>query len=306
MICYQIRDTLTLCDKEQIRSETVPYAAVLTKEEWEAEQELFDMGIDLEEDEQDIYLTKAEVNIDSVTGTFSIPNRADFSGDNLTFAFALDEKGIVFIDGDDEAKTLLEKIRVTKKWRFPSLERFLYDFLSQIVSGDQQLMRRYEQELDDMEDAIMEDLEKASSERINEIRSDLRDLRSHYEQLQDLAEVLEENDNHFFKEENLRYFRLFSNRIERLRDISTALRDHTIQTRDVYKTHLDIRQNSIMTILTIVTTIFMPLTLIAGWYGMNFRYMPELEYRWSYLVVIVVSVLIVAGSILFFKKRKWL
>ena len=67
-----------------------------------------------------------------------------------------------------------------------------------------------------------------------------------------------------------------------------------------------IKQNRIMTILTVVTTIFMPLTLIAGWYGMNFRYMPELDSVWGYPVIIAVSILIVIGSLLFFKKKKWL
>lgn len=61
-----------------------------------------------------------------------------------------------------------------------------------------------------------------------------------------------------------------------------------------------------MTLLTIVTTVFLPLTLIAGWYGMNFRYMPELEWRWGYPVVIAVSIIIVVGSLLFFHKKKWL
>ncbi len=50
----------------------------------------------------------------------------------------------------------------------------------------------------------------------------------------------------------------------------------------------------------------MPLTLIAGWYGMNFRYMPELEYKWAYPAVIAVSVVIVIVSLIFFKKKKWL
>lgn len=59
-------------------------------------------------------------------------------------------------------------------------------------------------------------------------------------------------------------------------------------------------------LLTIITSIFMPLTLIAGWYGMNFRYMPELEFKWAYPAVIAVSVLIVIVSLVFFKKKKWL
>ena len=85
-----------------------------------------------------------------------------------------------------------------------------------------------------------------------------------------------------------------------------AISDHAAQLRDIYQSHLDIKQNRIMTVLTIVTTIFMPLTLIAGWYGMNFKYMPELESGWGYPVTIIVSVLIVLGSLLFFKKKKWL
>jgi magnesium transporter len=79
-----------------------------------------------------------------------------------------------------------------------------------------------------------------------------------------------------------------------------------MQLGDQYKANLDIRQNRIMTILTVVTTIFMPLTLIVGWYGMNFRYMPELEWRWGYPVIIAVSLLIAIGCLLFFKKKKWL
>ncbi|MBQ1393912.1 MAG: magnesium transporter CorA, partial [Lachnospiraceae bacterium] len=69
---------------------------------------------------------------------------------------------------------------------------------------------------------------------------------------------------------------------------------------------LDVKQNRIMTVLTVVTTIFMPLTLIAGWYGMNFKYMPELETNMGYPVVIAVSLSIVIVSLIYFKKKKWL
>ncbi|MBR2996678.1 MAG: hypothetical protein IKF45_08200, partial [Lachnospiraceae bacterium] len=54
------------------------------------------------------------------------------------------------------------------------------------------------------------------------------------------------------------------------------------------------------------TAIFMPLTLIAGWYGMNFRYMPDLEWRYSYLCVFIACLLIAGGSLWYFKKKKWL
>jgi magnesium transporter len=61
-----------------------------------------------------------------------------------------------------------------------------------------------------------------------------------------------------------------------------------------------------MTLLTVITTIFMPLTLIAGWYGMNFRYMPELGWSLGYPVVIGISIAIVIACLVFFKKKNWL
>ena len=79
-----------------------------------------------------------------------------------------------------------------------------------------------------------------------------------------------------------------------------------IQIRDLYQSQLDKKQNRIMTLLTVITSIFMPLTLIAGWYGMNFKYMPELEYKAAYPVIIVISIAIVAVCLIIFKKKKWL
>ena len=141
---------------------------------------------------------------------------------------------------------------------------------------------------------------------MNEIRGDIRDLRRHYDQLIDLGQELEENENNFFKPENTRYFRLFTDRMSRLHDTANSIRDYTVQIRDLYHTQMEIKQNRIMTLLTVVTTIFMPLTLIVGWYGMNFRYMPELESRWGYPIVIIISLAIIIFSLLFFKKKKWL
>ena len=303
---YLIEETLKEIKKEDLKATGKQYVAVLSSDEWKQDMEIFEMGIDIDSDLAEIFTTKAEVNYDSLTGSFSIPNRNDLSGEDSKFAFALDEKGIVFIDDSGKAEELIGNIRRVKKWKFPSLERFIYDFLDQIVIDDIRLMEKYERELDSMEKTIIDGADTFPNVRLNDIRSDIRDLRIHYEQLIDLGQELEENENNFFKQENLRYFRLFLNRMARLHDTSTSLRDYTMQIRDQYKAHLDIKQNRIMTILTVVTTIFMPLTLIVGWYGMNFRYMPELEWRYGYPVIISVSFLIVLGCLLFFKKKKWL
>lgn len=303
---YAIRETLQEISREELNNADFQYVAAVSYEEWIKSRDSFEMGIDMDQNISEIYTTKAEVNYDSLTGSFSIPNRKDFSQEDYKFAFALDEKGIVFIDDSGKAAEIIKAVKSTKKWKFPSLERFLYDFLDQIVLDDLRLMEKYERELDSIEEKIMEGEEKFPTNRLNEIRSDIRDLHIHYEQLMDLGQELEENENNFFKTENLRYYRMFLNRIARLHDNSASLRDYTMQLRDLYKAQIDVKQNRIMTVLTVVTTIFMPLTLIAGWYGMNFRFMPELEWKWSYPVVIGVCVLIAVGSLLFFKKKKWL
>ena len=301
---FAIEETLRAVDREDLKGKQ--FVAVMSFEEWLKKKDTFEMVIDMDLDLKEIFLTKAEVNYDSLTGSFAIPDRKNPSGDDLKFAFVLDEKGIIFIDDGDTALNIIKGIQRIKKWKLPSLERFLYDFLDYIVKDDLRLMENYENELDSMEQAIIDGDENLPSGRLNDIRSDIRYLRIHYEQLMDLAQEFQENENGFFKPENLRYFRLFIDRAARLHDSSMSLRDYTMQLRDLYKAHLDIKQNRIMTVLTVVTTIFMPLTLIVGWYGMNFKYMPELNYEWSYPVVIVLSILIVILSLIFFKKKKWL
>ena len=301
---YLIEETLKKCSAKACHSGKGQYVAVLTPDEWAKEKDKFEMGIDIDFDTIEIYNTKAEVNYDSVTGTFSIPDRSNMV-DYKDFAFALDEKGIVFIDPNQNAIDLVNKISETKKWRMPSLERFIYDFLEQIIRGDLRLLEKYEAELDKIDKDVEKD-NNPDMDRVNDIRGFLRDFRLHYDHLIDLAQELEENENDFFKEENIRFFRLFSNRVSRLLDIVNSLLDYTGQIRDTYESRLDVKQNRIMTVLTVVTTIFMPLTLIVGWYGMNFKYMPELDKVWGYPVVIIVSILIVIGSLIFFKFKKWL
>ena len=303
---YLLKDTIVPCTAQEIAAGDVQYVAVLTPEEWQERRTSFDMGIELEPDIRDIHSTKAEVNFDSLTGTFLIPDRDDLTGDSFAFAFALDEKGVVFIDESGKVQEMINAILRTKRWRKPCLERFLYDFLEQIVIRDLPIMERFEMQLDELEERILTEENREDMIRVNEIRGEIRELAIHYEQLIDMVQELEENENGFFDEDNLRYFHLFMTRMARLHDTAASLRDHTIQVRDLYHAQLEAKQNRIMTLLTVVTTIFMPLTLIAGWYGMNFIYMPELKSAWGYPVVIAVCVVIVVVSLLFFKKKKWL
>ena len=302
---YIIDDKLEKSSYEECLKRKNIYVATVSADEFRKNSELFNMGIDMDFDPANSPVSCVKVNYDSLTGSFSIPDRKCISEKNHEFSFALDEQGIVFINDDGTAENILKKISETRKWRMPSLERFVYDFLEEIISTDINVLNGYDKKLDEMEDRILDGDDGSVMEDLLDIRSDIMDLKTHYEQLIDLSQELEENENGFFSSKNLRYFRMFTERVMRLQDIVSSLKEHTMQVRDLHHSMLEVKQNRVMTILTVVSTIFMPLTLIVGWYGMNFKYMPELDIPIAYPIVIIVSVLIVVVSVIFFKKKKF-
>ena len=305
MTFYWIQEKLTEEKAFRFEKTQSKYAAILTPAEWEQHSARFDMGIELDVNwETDT--TKLEVNYDSLTGSISVPDRENVSGERKEFAFAMDEKGVVFIDRTGYVAAALDHIRCTKKWRFPSLERFLYDFLEYVISPDLSMLHRYETRLEALENQILKGEMDGVIEAVNDIRGDLIDLKTHYEQLADFTQELEENENCFFDSENLRYFRLINARIDRFSAYVQSMRDYCMQIRDLYQTQIDVKQNRIMTVLTVISTIFFPLTVITGWYGMNFQYMPELGWRGSYPILAGICVCGIAAAIIILKKKKWL
>lgn len=156
-----------------------------------------------------------------------------------------------------------------------------------------------------MEDEVLDGGNEDILERLAEFRGEIIDLRSHYDELISFSQELEENENHFFEAANLRFFRLFTERVERLQRIVSGLREQTMQIRDLYHSKLEEKQNKKMALLTAITMIFTPLTLITSWYGMNFKHMPELDTTWAYPLVIAVCMGIALICIIVFKKKKW-
>ena len=305
MKCYQIKEKMEPVTPKNFQNLPYQYVITMKSAEWNRKKAVFDIGMDLDPDLQDTGSTRAEVNYDSLTGGFNIPARENVPGDNHVFAFSLDEKGVIFIDDEGFCNDVIRKIAGKKRLVNPCLERFLYDFLEQIICDDRKMLEGYDHTLDELEDQILDGNTEGVLEQIAEIRNDLRDLKIHYTQLIDVCQELEENENHFFKDENERYFHLVAQRIERLLEMLLTLVDFTIQLREFCQSKIDEKQNRNLAFLTIISSIFMPLTLIAGWYGMNFKYMPELDKVWAYPLVFVVSVMIVVVCIVFFKKNKW-
>ena len=101
------------------------------------------------------------------------------------------------------------------------------------------------------------------------------------------------------------YFRDIYDHLVRIQDLSETIRDIVTGALDIYLNSTSLRLNNIMKALTIVSTIFLPMSFVAGVYGMNFHFMPELSWPYGYLFAWVIFILIFVGLVVFFKKRGW-
>ncbi len=183
-------------------------------------------------------------------------------------------------------------------------EKTLYNFFLELIKGDTESLEKFEEEITEAEDLLLTTTKRGSTGEIVAFRRKVLILKKYYEQLNRIFEGLVANENELISRENLKYFRILDSRIDRLFSNVLSLRDYITQVREAYQAQIDIEQNNIMRIFTVVTSIFLPLTLLVGWYGMNLK-MPEFTWKYGYLFVGVLSIVILLSSMLLFKKKKW-
>jgi magnesium transporter len=129
-------------------------------------------------------------------------------------------------------------------------------------------------------------------------------MKRFYEQLAIVIDRLVENENEAIAPDGLNRLIALNRRIHYLKQSVTDLRELVTQVREAYQARIDIEQNQIMKVFTVITAVFLPLTLIVGWYGMNFN-IPEFGWRFGYLYVIILSVVVCVICVCIIKKKKW-
>lgn len=184
-------------------------------------------------------------------------------------------------------------------------ERAMHLFYRNLFRGDTKILEDLEDEMNDMDEQILKQVNEETLERIVDFRQQILCMKKYYEQLSSVFEDICENENGVLSEEYIRYFEIIQNRIEKLLSNVNHLREYITQIRESYQAQLDIQTNNLMKIFTLVTAIFMPLSLIAGWYGMNFVNMPELGWKYGYPGIIIICAVITVIWFVYFKKKKW-
>lgn len=186
-------------------------------------------------------------------------------------------------------------------------EQFFCRFLESMLLHDMEQLQEIEAVCYDMEEKLTEKKERFEpTSDILLYRKRLLVRNFYYQQLADLCDILVSNDQDFLTEKTVSSITELGKRADRLYDYSQMLREYMVQIRELYQQQMDIQQNNTMQVLTMVTTMFFPLTLITGWYGMNFVNMPELQNPHGYGIVLFICVIIIVAELIFYKKKKFL
>lgn len=184
--------------------------------------------------------------------------------------------------------------------------RILCLFIESFISGDSKNIEIIRNEITEMEESVIRgDMDAEFNVQLLELKKKLLKLHNYYEQMLDIAEAIEDNENELFDSEQLIYASNLITKVGRLIENVDSLRNSSDHLQDAYSAALDMKLNNTMKIFTVITTIFFPLTIIVGWYGMNFTRMPELAWKYGYLYVIGLSLVTVIGLIFIGRKRKW-
>ena len=262
MIILALGETLEPIDEELFKAEDRSAVFVATSKEAKEVMELAEMVYEGDINLQTVSFCRMEAQQECLAGSFCIPKLLDVLGSRYRILFFINQRHIVIIDDNDFSWRLIMRIRQNRTKQGETREHFIYNFIGQFMSRDVETLGRYESLIMDME----------------------------------------ENENGFFAKKRLKYFGIIADRADRLMGRTAHLLEYAKQVQDAYQAQVDAQQNRNMQFLTVISTIFFPLTLITGWYGMNFKNMPELEN--GYPGVIILSLVVIAGCIFIFKKKK--
>ena len=237
-----------------------------------------------------------------VSGHIHVPPRGNQAA--RRFSFTWSQGSVLIVDHDRAAGRCIDVILAGREHDIGGADRFFADLLLTLIRDDLPGLEQIETRLANLEREVLEDRTASFIHRMSVIRRELSRENRFYMQLADFGSSLLEEAEDLFDRRSVRRMNCFLRRVDVLRGEAELLREYAMQISGEYQSQVDIAQNRVMQLLTIVTTIFLPLSLIAGWYGMNFN-MPELRWSGGYPAVVLLAVVIVAALIVFFKRKKW-
>ena len=180
-----------------------------------------------------------------------------------------------------------------------------YALIDSIVDSYFHILEKVGDNLAQLEEELLSNPEQSTLGRVHHYKRQLMLLRKSVWPLREVISELYKEESSMIREDTLVFLRdLYDHTIQVL-DTVEIFRDTVSGLQDLYMSTVSNRMNEIMKVLTIMASIFIPLTFIAGIYGMNFEYIPELKWRWGYFAIWGVMLGCAAGMVLYFRSKKW-
>ena len=250
-----------------------------------------------------------EVYDDYTFTELRIVNTLNPEADDDCVAIYMKKNLLIVVDVDDRDGSTKSRYLNSLSKHNPAtatLEKLVCSFLDSLLSSDTAFLENTGNTITDMEEELLDGEDGGDfNRRTLQIKKTLLKIHNYYEQLLDIAETLDENENDIFPTDELMYAANLQNKIIRLREDTDSLSSSLEHLQDAYTSMLDLKLNNHMKVFTVITTIFFPLTIIVGWYGMNFTSMPEFNWKFGYLYVILLSIIVIVPLIIYGKHKKW-
>ena len=207
----------------------------------------------------------------------------------------------------DVFEAIRDRIRNDKgRVRKAGPDYLAYALIDAIVDGYFIVLESLGDRIETLENEVIENPSSGTLQEINKLKREMITLRRSVWPLREVIASLERGGSSLIQKATMAYLRDLYDHTVQVADTIETYRDMVSGTRDTYLSSVSNRMNEVMKVLTIIATIFIPVTFIAGIYGMNFQFMPELAWRGSYFVVWGVMLAVAGVMIAYFKKKDWL
>lgn len=220
-------------------------------------------------------------------------------GDNYVLSFQ-EAEGDVF-------DSVRDRIRFAKgRIRGLGADYLLYALIDAVIDHYYIIVETMGNKIEDLEDNLFNGFSQDEiSQEIQNLKREVLKVRRAIFPLREIISKIEKNENELIKDKTLHYFRDIYDHVIQLSENIDIYREMIWSLMDMYMTALSNKMNEVMKVLTIIATIFIPLTFIAGVYGMNFDNIPELHYKHAYFILWGVMIVLFFAMVYYFKRKKW-
>ena len=207
----------------------------------------------------------------------------------------------------DVFEQIRDRIRNAKgKIRKMGADYLMYALLDAVVDNYFVILEKLGEKIEVLEEELVDNPTERTLQQIYNLKREMVFLRKSVWPLRELISGLERSESALIEESTGVYLRDVYDHTIQVIDTVESFRDMVSGMLDIYLSSISNRMNTVMKVLTIIATLFIPLTFVAGIYGMNFEHMPELKWRYGYAVVWLVMLVVAGVMVLYFKKKKWL